>query len=542
MSPSPPPTPPPAPRSIPFSPCLPPLPDSPLSSASFGSARSVTFSQQQQQQQQHPSQSLSLSASLSMSASTSASASSLSNSTSYSHYQSPLASPACPRSRDSSGGAVRLDTTTDEEDEQSSSDVEIYLSSLGINDSAASLSLALSQSQARNTFGFSQQQHQQQQRTSPKAPIDDSPVLPSHLQAQAQPQPQSQSQPQAQTQTQCQSQSQSQSHPQAQAQALLSPQLPPAPAQHTIPLPTLSGSSPAFTFTPSSSSLPSNNPDFAAGATQTQTQADTAAGKTPNVYINGLPPHFPEDQLYALAAPFGTVKSVRTFTRHVRDTESGYGFVLFDTVEAAEKCIVSLRRYRNLHPTFSKQAHKIPGTSSAPLSLPLNLPPPQHLNPNLNLSAFPPRALSLELTSGSESDAGWEEAYGGARGGGAGGGGTGTAADASFKAKMESLADRTSTNLYMEGLPLSIDEPTLAALVSPHRISSSRFFQTRLSNPPRIIAFVRYACALSLFLVFLLSPPFSSPLLSLPSHATPRLPLPIPSPPPSFLLLAPTPS
>ncbi|KIM38070.1 hypothetical protein M413DRAFT_39972, partial [Hebeloma cylindrosporum] len=65
------------------------------------------------------------------------------------------------------------------------------------------------------------------------------------------------------------------------------------------------------------------------------------------------------------------------------------------------------------------------------------------------------------------------------------------AADASFKAKMESLHDPSSTNLYMEGLPLSIDEPTLSALVSPHRISSSRFFQTRLSNPPRIIAFVR---------------------------------------------------
>ncbi|KAF9446628.1 rCop c3, partial [Macrolepiota fuliginosa MF-IS2] len=61
----------------------------------------------------------------------------------------------------------------------------------------------------------------------------------------------------------------------------------------------------------------------------------------------------------------------------------------------------------------------------------------------------------------------------------------------SFKRRMESLHDPMSTNLYMEGLPLSIDEPTLAALVSPHRISSSRFFQTRLSHPPRIIAFVR---------------------------------------------------
>lgn len=33
---------------------------------------------------------------------------------------------------------------------------------------------------------------------------------------------------------------------------------------------------------------------------------------------------------------------------------------------------------------------------------------------------------------------------------------------------------------------------SLGALMSPHRIKSSRFFQTRLSNPPRIIAFVRY--------------------------------------------------
>jgi hypothetical protein len=40
-------------------------------------------------------------------------------------------------------------------------------------------------------------------------------------------------------------------------------------------------------------------------------------------------------------------------------------------------------------------------------------------------------------------------------------------------------------------LPLSIDEPTLFALVSPYVIKSSRFFQTKLSHPPRIIDFVR---------------------------------------------------
>ena len=61
----------------------------------------------------------------------------------------------------------------------------------------------------------------------------------------------------------------------------------------------------------------------------------------------------------------------------------------------------------------------------------------------------------------------------------------------SFKAKMEQLGDYASTNLYMEGLPLDINDQALRALVTPYRIMSSRFFQTRLSNPPRIIAFVR---------------------------------------------------
>ena len=44
--------------------------------------------------------------------------------------------------------------------------------------------------------------------------------------------------------------------------------------------------------------------------------------KTPNVYINGLPPNFPEDQLLAMTREFGEVISVRTFTRHVSDKPS----------------------------------------------------------------------------------------------------------------------------------------------------------------------------------------------------------------------------
>jgi len=33
---------------------------------------------------------------------------------------------------------------------------------------------------------------------------------------------------------------------------------------------------------------------------------------------------------------------------------SSASFSRFETIEAAERCIISLRRYRNLHPTFSK--------------------------------------------------------------------------------------------------------------------------------------------------------------------------------------------
>ncbi|TFY82222.1 hypothetical protein EWM64_g1792 [Hericium alpestre] len=201
-------------------------------------------------------------------------------------------------------------------------------------------------------------------------------------------------------------------------------------------------------------------------------QGDDDSFKTPNVYINGLPPNFPEEHLFEMTREFGPVVSVRTFTRHVSERPSGYGFVLFETVDGAEKCIEALRRYRNLHPSFSKQIHKIPGTSYA------------------TLAASASGGLSPSPSISSASDSGTGE---------------------TFKNRMERLRDEGSTNLYMEGLPLSIDEAvrisqyfhvqrtltvwlcvqTLTALVNPFPIKSSRFFQTRLSHPPRIIAFVR---------------------------------------------------
>ncbi|KAG9311566.1 hypothetical protein JVU11DRAFT_7773 [Chiua virens] len=161
--------------------------------------------------------------------------------------------------------------------------------------------------------------------------------------------------------------------------------------------------------------------------------------QTPNVYINGLPAHCSEQDLFALARPFGNIKSVRTFTRHVSDKPTGYGFVLFGDIESARKCIEGLRKLRNIHPSFSKQIHRIPGTEYA-----------QH--------------SAVQSTDQDEN---------------------------SFKSRMDKLKDFTSTNLYIEGLPLSIDEESLSALMKPHKIKSSRFFPTKLSNPPRIIAFVR---------------------------------------------------
>ncbi|KAG2054309.1 hypothetical protein BDR06DRAFT_421778 [Suillus hirtellus] len=188
-------------------------------------------------------------------------------------------------------------------------------------------------------------------------------------------------------------------------------------------------------FPDSSDSQLSLSPDT---PSQHLPSASRASHRTPNVYINGLPPHFPEQELFALTRPFGEVKSVRSFTRHVSEKPTGYGFVLFSDVDSAEKCIEGLRKYRNLHPSFSKQIHRIPGT-----------------------------VYAQQSPSQIEHD------------------------EDSFKARMEKLKDGSSTNLYIEGLPLSIDEESLTALVHPYTIKSSRFFKTKLSEPPRIIAFVR---------------------------------------------------
>lgn len=133
----------------------------------------------------------------------------------------------------------------------------------------------------------------------------------------------------------------------------------------------------------------------------------------------------------------------------------------FETVEAAEKCIQSLRRFRNLHPTFSKvenpnflviltksalfhqQSHKIPG--------------------------LPYTQSSLQSGWTHENDNGPSLAHGtGVRSSAAGGGtGMNQAGEISFKTKMEHLQDPNSTNLYIEGCAVSFLLLSPVLLVHP---------------------------------------------------------------------------
>lgn len=98
----------------------------------------------------------------------------------------------------------------------------------------------------------------------------------------------------------------------------------------------------------------------------------------------------------------------------------------FETVEAAERCITSLRRYRNLHPTFSKVSFF--------LSLPTNIGPHSHQQIH-KIPGTPYSQMDQDSTFTSDE---WDVE-------------THQSGEASFKARLESLHDPTSTNLYIEG-------------------------------------------------------------------------------------------
>ena len=129
------------------------------------------------------------------------------------------------------------------------------------------------------------------------------------------------------------------SHPRSSPRSLPSS----TPSQPPISPPRSSGVTTTATQLPSSGSPVASVPEAAAPPTPpatlsnsvpraqvdperpcvpTVTKADPSEPRVPNVYINGLPPNFPEEQLYALTKDFGGVISVRTFTRHVSDRPS----------------------------------------------------------------------------------------------------------------------------------------------------------------------------------------------------------------------------
>ena len=96
----------------------------------------------------------------------------------------------------------------------------------------------------------------------------------------------------------------------------------------SLSLPSCLAQSPPFKRSPQSSPscAVANDPldDFQTNAASLPTptplaQPDTNSPPPPNVYINGLPPNFPEEQLYNMTKEFGPVLSVRTFTRHVSE-------------------------------------------------------------------------------------------------------------------------------------------------------------------------------------------------------------------------------
>ncbi|KAJ7056834.1 hypothetical protein C8F01DRAFT_1372796 [Mycena amicta] len=189
-------------------------------------------------------------------------------------------------------------------------------------------------------------------------------------------------------------------------------------------------------------------------STSTSSDPDSAADDTdeqaPNVYINGLPPHFTEEQLLAIVANFGEVVSVRTFTRG-GPSSSGYGFVLFKSMAAAENCIVTLRR-SNLYPRLSR-VHR----------------PPRIINSSSSSSI---------RTSSSSSGSSLGNADQGSP-------------VLSFRERMARLEDQKSTNVYIEGLPMSSDKQTLLTLAHPYVIMSSRFMRSKIPNSPTMIAFMR---------------------------------------------------
>ncbi|QRV82266.1 RNA recognition motif protein [Ceratobasidium sp. AG-Ba] len=200
---------------------------------------------------------------------------------------------------------------------------------------------------------------------------------------------------------------------------------------------------------------------------------------TSNVYINGLPTFFSTSQLYDLCAEFGPIKSLRA-----KVVARTYGFVLFENIESARRCIVALRQYSDLHPSFAK-TQKIPQASTEDafaqrmerLSLFDNAS--RFSSSNASQSAVGPTTVSED---------GWHThsipasapapaptlctpsmtsrpKFGGAR--------------LSLETVLEdpNVLPEVQADVFIQGLPLHLQPYELEALFAPHKIMDSRVCQ-----------------------------------------------------------------
>ena len=181
---------------------------------------------------------------------------------------------------------------------------------------------------------------------------------------------------------------------------------------------------------------------------------------------------------------------MRTTDRTLFGTITSSSFIRFDSIESAEKCIEALRRYRNLHPSFCKAGVIF----LCRISVVLNTQRFRTFIPFLALAMLLfhllaprfPRLPRLREQMAILLSHEWSDSR------------TSLAPICTSKGFLSvsmslyvfleyCLCSRLDASLFFYSL-----NQTMAALVAPFTIKSSRFFQTRLSHPPRTIAFVRF--------------------------------------------------
>ncbi|CAE7112802.1 unnamed protein product [Rhizoctonia solani] len=238
--------------------------------------------------------------------------------------------------------------------------------------------------------------------------------------------------------------------------------------------------------------------DLAATSVPNPTLAQRVGGRTDplfnpqntsNVYINGLPTFFTTAQLYDLCSEFGPITSVRTFDRLNTPEPSTYGFVLFADIDSARRCIVSLRQYSDLHPSFAK-TQKIPQPSTdAQLSdafekrmerLSLFDSSNQFLAANTPQSIAartPPIPAEVDDMAWRNRVASAPVVLNGTR-----------SKFMNGRSQLETVLEDPGTapevqaDVFVQGLPLHLQRPELDALFAPHKILDDRVCQVSGSS------------------------------------------------------------